>query len=191
MKQVNTESGSAHVAIIVLLVLVLVCALSFIFWQNVIQKPQNGTSGADDKSASQILPNGSVESLSSESNVTKLNFTSWGVATEIDSPDVSVGEYMNNDGFEYYEIVAKVDGCYPDVENPVSIGRISRYENDAAVQNNVAMGSNRTIVVEDYTYSFMVPQQACGDPQTIEGVAANTKQEQLSYKFISALQSLK
>ena len=39
MKKTNSQTGSAHIVIIVILVVVLVATLGFVFWQNFIYKP--------------------------------------------------------------------------------------------------------------------------------------------------------
>jgi hypothetical protein len=199
MKKTENQQGSMHLILVGVLAVVLLGALGWLFWQNILQKkPADSTS-------STTITQTPTPKQSTNDNV--LHFPKWSVEVVINSDEMTTKEYHFVDGesdYYYYDIVAKdgvLNGCYPETPTPISLGRVARYAADSKEEafgwndgtktwREIAEGNKQAVLVDKYVYTFQVPPQACGDPKTSMGNESNKKQESLSILFRNSLQKM-
>lgn len=90
------QKGSAHIAIIVILVVALIGALGFVFWQNFIQSSdyQNNqesvSEGMDERCAGDAVEQNGI-------------FCSETIGVEFSIPEVFVGKFQKKENYDVYE----------------------------------------------------------------------------------------
>lgn len=170
MKNRLQESGSAHVAVVVVLIVALIGALGFIFWQNFIQRKDSDTSTNTTQSAK------SEDTRSVESRALALN--QWGVSVPLTEDDPEyVSTYEKNTDEEVYLFSVKdEDFC----EEDSSIGVLWRAKlNDVITEQHGGdtSGIGKTweeyyrdneyvIRIDGYVYVYSGPQSVCSEPGT-------------------------
>lgn len=202
MKKIkNSQSGSAHVIVVAVLVVALISTLGWIFWQNFLQKK---TTDSVASTSSSTKTSDNVKVASSDVMV----FPKWDVELNVGTDEIYAKEVefiQDGSKYYYYDIVAN-DGvlanCYPEMEKPYSVGRFAQYAADSKEEafgwndgsktwREVAAGNDKAVLVGDYVYVFNTPQQGCGDFTTSEGKATNAKQESLTKKVTDAIKMMK
>jgi len=89
IKNPQTQQGSAHVVIIVILVVALIGALGFVFWQNFIKKDEVTQSTQSQTSTQQDVSPATKEFKSQEHNITFSYPGDWSVVESVDSGNTS------------------------------------------------------------------------------------------------------
>lgn len=187
MKLTDRQMGGAVEAIIIsVLSVVLVGALGFIFWQNVLNKDSDNTSTVQELSKNDTKTRDNKPNEAKNTEATTVDLNKWGVSFTMDSSNIQFN-YVDEYG-GYYDVVTRIENCYPSMPYLTSLGRINRWSKDGeeGYENAVPYAS-----VGNYNFGYATLQQSCGDPGTTDGRKANETQESLSNKVKTALTSLK
>jgi hypothetical protein len=162
----TSQKGSAHVTIIIGLVIALVGALGFVYWQNFIYKEPAVT-----KSNHVVVDNpgtGNETQPNLHEGYTLLEdwsvrFPSGSMKYELEKGSDSVSEYY----MVRNEDVKKACG-----RTEASVASIIRYESDVRISEGIHEGmtareafanSSAKVVISKYTYVFAGPQSVCSD----------------------------
>ena len=164
MKSQIKEQGSiAHITIVIVLVVALLSALGFIFWQNFLR------SGSSDMSTgkngtSQSAQKDNVEIVPVDPNKDYLVVDSWSVRFK---PNVSakVSYESKDDGYWFTTEKWKNFGGICDTNGGILVQR--------STEKSTAMASpprplNNEEKIGDYYYYYIGPQSACSDDHTSE-----------------------
>ncbi len=196
----RSHKGEAHTIIIIVLVVALIAALGWIFWQNFIQKQDtandtDNTTKVEETPKTDTPDNTPVESVLSLSN--------YGV--EIPLGDVTTkytAVYETYDGGDRYEIRTQIGNC--GVVGTGVIVRAGKINETTPYKTNEMNGAwaNRTwgevaadsdysdmfVVVGDEAYYYVHPQNVMcqGEEQTQEVAATKTVQNTLFKKLRAA-----
>jgi hypothetical protein len=157
----SKQTGSAHIVIVIVLVLALLGALGFVFWQNFVNKP--ATQGAVTSSTSQTALNDKT-----------LLISEWGVKGSYDAKDLSSVNYTFSGGGN--NRITLTAANLPDNCGGLNgIGVIYRLSGDQPLpivgdeettqQAYQRLGKGDAFVqVGDYYYFFYAPNAPC-DPE--------------------------
>lgn len=188
------SQGFAHAFLTIGLIVALIGALGFVFWQNFIHKEPAIT-------YTQAQTAGKKQDTKTEDTEAYLSFEEWkvGVPLKSNSEGFSVKkiEGINNTVYGVYS-KATTDAC---MNNEALAGSVSRYLADVKDPENIyldgktpreAYGNLRSsIIIGQYLYQFMTPQSGCADHTTSEGQRVNKIQESSTISFLDLFQNLK
>jgi hypothetical protein len=105
MQKHNSQTGSAHIAAIVVLVIALVGALGYIFWNNFLNKEETAVSKTENTSAAkQVCADGENETAE------KGTFCSDEMAIKFAVPGIFTGKLAKADNYEVTESSLGPDG---------------------------------------------------------------------------------
>ncbi|MDB5159863.1 MAG: hypothetical protein JWO99_126 [Candidatus Saccharibacteria bacterium] len=146
MKKSNSQTGSAHAIIIILLVVAILGLLGFVFWQNFIQKkdttPATSTPTTTTTTTTTTTP---------KTTATSLVLTSYAVEVPYDSSTdtysvtpVTAGSFAGG-----YTVYSKkvTDACGVDV----NVGKIARFNKGDSTPT-----PSNTVTIGNYTYALGV-----------------------------------
>lgn len=179
MKNNHYSQGSAHLILITVLVIGLVGALGYVFWQNFILKGQTGSTIVQSKPAV----------------ASPIAFTDWKASMSQPTTDTYTAVRVKADqvtgSIDAYDIYSKktTAACPTYTDGSVqTIGRVTRMAADEQIP---VPGSSETLpardyhpnslsskVIGNYVYNFVGPQNVCGtgDKDTSKGDAATATQ---------------
>lgn len=208
MKSNNRQNGSVHMIVIGILAVALVGVLGWIFWQNIVQKPQSQQTS--------LATNDSTKVKSDSSQMPKITFDKWGMEASLPAgANIKLGEYSTSeDGSTYYALSGEnaTEGCNPKGRSShdgvsLFVGTIARRNasstsfsphgnnKDTWAQVAAANTDGNLKQVGDYVYDYLSPDDVgdiCdGDPQTSNGREANKRQEELSAQAKNLLGALR
>lgn len=174
----QAERGEAHSVIIICLVVALVVALGWIFWQNFSNEKSEVTDKQDTSTAARSAEDDAAE-LDKTDNTLKLS--ELGVVVPLgddDAYDFSA-KYENNGYFIYSASVSKLCG------SEASVGAISKWNpaDDGTGPSSAAYNQVGAVTIGGAKYLFISPQSACADPATAQGDQANEMQGEASRAF--------
>lgn len=128
-KNSQTQTGSAHSIIIIILVLALLGTLGFIFWQNFVQTPMATTTVADDTKSKQKEYSNSLLSFNYPTSGWTVDETQYGengpVTPELKSSDyqASIGMGVDKGAIIFVSVNVKattIDEEYVAIQSPSS-----------------------------------------------------------------------
>jgi len=165
VKNKKTQVGSAHLIVVLVLVLALIGSLGFIFWQNFMQQKTN-----DDK-AVVVTPEVSKTDDATPavpSNDGYLVLEDWGVKYKLPSDlgNNTIKYYKVSDNPSvtdgYYFSTSRVEGlgagCLPTDQYYGALAMTTRSTMD---NNNDVSGPSAKTKIGDYYYFYWHPQAAC------------------------------
>lgn len=161
----KTEQGSAHVVIISVLVVALIGAIGFIFWQNVLQPKSLDDSTNKSTDSSKSSSKSDKKTTPSDPNKGYVVLDDWGVRfKEINSAvswsKTSVNSYNKSNANTYY-FTTDAWKSLPDACN-TEIALIRTTEKDTTMASPpIALNNGEKI--GNYYYYYLSPQDACGD----------------------------
>lgn len=168
----KTEQGSAHVIIISVLVVALIGAIGFIFWQNVLQpKP---TDNSTHKSANSDNSSSKTDNKATSADLNKgyVVLDDWGVRfkeinSEISWSRTSVNSYNASNNNTYYFTTDAWKNLPTACNTEIPLIRMT--EKDSTMMSPpVALNDEEKI--GDYYYYYLSPHDACGG-ETMDSAA--------------------
>jgi|ETNmetMinimDraft_4_1059912.scaffolds.fasta_scaffold59069_2 hypothetical protein len=153
MKSTHSQRGSSHVIIIVLLVALLIGALGYILWQNVMNQPANESVTNSD--TTQTTPESATEG--------ELPISEWGVKGSYDSSETigyrinqfgSATVYYGNGSEDDCEVLGSISRSLAD-DDAIVGSTFSGYTTQEAFE--MGLGDARSQVGE-YYYLYTGPQ---------------------------------
>jgi hypothetical protein len=162
----QSQSGNTHLVIIIVLVVLLIGALGFVYYQNFIQSNNSSKSVASTKTVKSSTVAAKPEVTTNEGYLT---FSEWGIKlkTPVGLADNRITYYKiaNNselDGYNFStsRVEAQGGACSSSSPQFSSLGIISR-----STSPNTEEASPPTLVgkIGDYYYYYAHPQSICGD----------------------------
>lgn len=194
MTRKTYSQGFAHAVLIIGLIIALIVALGFVFWQNFIYKESTimdtQTQTVREKQDTKI-----------EDTETNLSFEEWKVGVPLkDNSGVFSVKKMDGTNNTIYAVYSK-EVTYACMNDEALIGSVSRYLADRKDPENIylegktpreAFGSSRSsVIIGQYLYQIMSPQSGCADFTTSEGQKINNIQENSTIFFLDLFQNLK
>lgn len=172
MVKISSQNGSAHAVIIVILIVALIGALGFIFWQNFPKSPVNEESRAEDTQNTEKQPS-NEDRASYVLNIPELNLKLdvdsklKGLAYRYNKPANAVA--FSSDEMSRYcsveeedaplGVVFKVDGQYP---------------SEPSVENTPGVLMKQ---YSDFYLAYRSPQQSCSQQKDDEVVTEITSRQ--------------
>lgn len=192
---INNQQGSAHVVLVVILVVTLIASLGWIFWQNFIYKEP----GVDNSKNVTSQETQKPQDKKSTQRTYNLVISQWGLGGNYDT---SVGELE-------YKIEAREGNEYLYLVNPsfdpeCSVAAITRYSPDGRVP--LSVDGSQSVAAKDYSespenwkkidnyfYQYSPQVQALCGPENMNQEQAQQSQNKgwgISREFYSSLQKI-
>jgi len=179
------EAGSAHIIVIVVLVIALVASLGWIFWQNFVQtdtpKKQELTAQTD-----------TTQEKTPTAEEKPLELKEWAVSIPLTEADSDFSVKMSDDDYYIVSSSKANPGC--EGEHKHSIGSVSRFVADeksekgslldGATPREVFKDNNNAVIIGKYVYHYSRPQSLCADVTEDEGKAINDAIRRFTKAFI-------
>lgn len=147
MKKNTEQTGSAHIGIVIILVILVIGLLGFVFWNNVHGKNQTTQVVTDTNTSTSVKPNTTVgpiiaqESLSVNDWSIKFMIPAGLVKSDVDFYKVQVGEAPMYYGFTTNRVRAQGDLCDNQVTgNLITLNRSSTKNGNGTLINKNAIG---------------------------------------------------
>lgn len=183
MKSINSQRGSSHVIIIVLLVVLLIGALGYIAWQNFVVQPAN-----ESDTAQTVTQDSAVD----QPELSYLEIADLGIKIPyVASEDTyTVSEPSAFGSVSVYSSVAADAGCVYDDGSELAgfIGSISSLPSNE--DQRESSDYLRKVIIEDTAYTVMSPQNSCGSSESGENNPAGEAQEAAFLRFADQFEKL-
>ncbi|MDB5166970.1 MAG: hypothetical protein JWN26_115 [Candidatus Saccharibacteria bacterium] len=99
MKSRQSQAGSAHLVIIIVLVVALLGALGFVFWQNFINKPV-----ANQANSSQTTPTTKTDTTTTSPTATGFVVSGWSVSIPTTETGFQANSASSSNGYDFYGV---------------------------------------------------------------------------------------
>ena len=166
MKQQKTQSGFAHLAIIIVLAVALVGTLGFVFWQNFMQKKDSDTSKANTTTSTSktTTTTPTTTPTTTNSNPGYIVLNDWGVKFKLPSnlgsdtityKKTPSATYQDGYSFSTASVEAIGGAC-----GVAGVGWISRYTDTTNLPVNVGIFVTK---IGDYSYYSLMAMADCSN----------------------------
>lgn len=174
----QVERGEAHSVIIVCLVVALVAALGWIFWQNFSNEKSEVTNKQDTSTVASSTEDDAAE-LGKTNDTLKLSGLGMVVPLGDDDTYGFSAKYENNGYYIYSASVSKLCG------SETSVGAISEWDpaDDGTGPSSAAYNQAGAVTIGGAKYLFVPPQAACADSAAANGDQANKMQGEATNVF--------
>lgn len=160
----KTEQGSAHVIIISILVVALIGAIGFIFWQNVLQPKPSNDSTSKSASSDKTSSKSNKKTTPTDLNKGYMVLDDWGVRfKEINSviswSKTSVNSYNKPDSDIYYFTTDAWKNLPTACNTEI---RLMRATEKSTAMTSPPIALNNEEKIGGHYYYYTSPQDACG-----------------------------